>query len=128
MSSSAQHLLASIEADFETVEEAGKSHYGLDISLDFDMSRAMAWIIRRPRAFDHPARPKPKPDPESKRSTKRAERSGHPGAETAQVKVPTPEVWGAKRKISIKSPPVLQYVHLEFEEDDFWTDNEEEDE
>ncbi|CAK0873221.1 unnamed protein product, partial [Prorocentrum cordatum] len=127
MSASAQHLLASIEADFDTVEEAGKSHYGLDISLDFDISRAMAWTLRRPRAFDHPARPRKQPDPDSKRSKKRAARLGHQDAEANPVKVPTPAAWGAKRKLSIKSPPVLQYVHLEFEEEDFWTDNEEDD-
>eukprot|EP00959_Pyramimonas_sp_CCMP1952_P192499 4024888-Pyramimonas_sp.AAC.1 len=52
-----QHALPWVEsllADFQAVEEAGKAHYGLKLQLNFDASRARAWIMRLSRAFPHP--------------------------------------------------------------------------
>ncbi|CAK0874185.1 unnamed protein product, partial [Prorocentrum cordatum] len=75
-----QHAVLWVEsllADFQAVEEAGKAHYGLELQLNFDASRARAWIMRR--------------------------------------------------KLSIKSPPPLQYSLYGEDEDEFFTDEEETD-
>jgi len=122
----ARHLLPanSIKADFAAVEGAGKAHYGQDISLNFDSALAQGWILQRPRSFEHPGKPRKAPDPESKRSKSRA------AAQAAREAVPrtfeeVPPSWGPRARITIKSPPALKYLHLEFEdEDDFVTDDE----
>ncbi|CAK0829203.1 unnamed protein product, partial [Prorocentrum cordatum] len=44
----------SLSADFQAVEGAGKAHYGLQLSLNFDACRARAWLMRRKLAIKSP--------------------------------------------------------------------------
>eukprot|EP00959_Pyramimonas_sp_CCMP1952_P248329 5190735-Pyramimonas_sp.AAC.1 len=64
----AQHLFPEecITADFGAIGGADRAHYGLQILVNFSVSRAQGWVLQRPRAFDHPARAKRAADPDSK--------------------------------------------------------------
>ncbi|CAK0802273.1 unnamed protein product, partial [Prorocentrum cordatum] len=122
-----QHAMPWVEsllADFQAVEGAGKAHYGLQLSLNFDASRARAWPMRMPRAFPHPARPKLKADPASKRSQKKVEAQAWRDARPQPAVAPAPPSWGPRRKLVIKSPPPLQYSLFGEDEDEFFTDGE----
>eukprot|EP00959_Pyramimonas_sp_CCMP1952_P374577 7844733-Pyramimonas_sp.AAC.1 len=83
--------------------------------------------MRLPRAFPHPGRPKPLADPDSKRSQKKAEAKALRDARPQPALTPSPTTWGPRRKLSIKSPPPLQYSLYGEDEDEFFTDEEETD-
>ena len=71
-SDAARQLIAQVLPDFSG---PWKSHCGLCIEILAEACHAWTWILPTPKAFEHPTRPQKTPDPDSKRSRRKAEQS-----------------------------------------------------